>query len=301
MKKAICFVLICLMLFGMAACGKTENGESSVTSSENVSSDTASLESSATVSSEPMSESTSNSTEESNTLSEPEGSEESNDETSNSILYKPHSSLPSYTVTVVYKDEDTQTAETIIVTEQASGKEAQTITVDFYNERFTKEPAYAVDVTFDGYADLLIPNQEPAHGPWFHAFVWDVETNQLIFAPGFSELPNVALDTERKQILHHRLSDRITSYGISVYDSAKKDFIGIHSLCWDWSDDEITYFEESEWKNGKWKTVKEFTFSSDINFNQEYPRAKPYYEEGSVWELGSSKWKNLLIDDSKWS
>ena len=43
-----------------------------------------------------------------------------------------------------------------------SGKEVQKLDIQNENRRFTKEPVYLIDVTFDGYADLLIPFQRTA-------------------------------------------------------------------------------------------------------------------------------------------
>lgn len=291
MKKGICIALACFLLFGMVGCGEMDTDESSVA----LSSDAETTENSSSAdSSEILAENTSETSEESDEMSEITSAESEIGDRSDSILYHPNVSLPSYTVTIVYTDTDKQVAEQLVVTEQESGQEIQRMTLP-ENQRFTKEPAYAADVTFDGYADLLIPNQQPAYGSWFHAYVWDVETGKLIDAPGFSELSNVALDTDRKQILSHRLASRSTSYSISVFDPDKKEFVTQHSLYWDWSDDGVTYFKEFNEKN---EIVTEFSFCG-TTLDPETTDAKPYFEDGSVWELASSKWETLLMKDAE--
>lgn len=215
-------------------------------------------------------------------------------ERSASILYEPGASLPSYWATVAYTDTSKQIAEELIITEKESGKELQRIKLPD-NWRFTEEAAFALDVTFDGYVDLLLPNQRPSGAVWYHAFVWDAEAGELVYTPGFSELSNVALDAERKQILSHRTSSMITAYSISAFDADKKDFILQHSLYWDWSNDAATVFKEY---NEKDEIVNQFIFSG-TTLSPVSPNAKPYFEEGSVWELASSKWETLLLSPSE--
>lgn len=201
------------------------------------------------------------------------------------IAYQPNVSLPVYNVKIEYTDARKQTASRLILTEKESGREIQRITLP-ENERFTEKPAYAMDLTFDGYVDLIVPNRQPEGAVWYHAYVWDVQAGQLVYAPGFSKLSNVALDAEREQILSYRVANNVSTYTISVFDAEKQDFVMLHSLYWDWSDKWQTVFKEI---NEKGTVVNEFTFVGETLY-PENPDAKQYFEKGSVWELDSAKW-----------
>ncbi len=142
------------------------------------------------------------------------------------------------------------------------------------------------DVTFDGYIDLLLPNQQTASAVWYHAFVWGTETGGLVYAPGFSELSDVTLDTARKQVLSHRIQSGVESYAISVYDAEKRDFVPLRSLYRDFSGDGDTVFREFD-ENGK--VVRELYFSG-TDPDPESEDFASYFEEGSFWELNSEKW-----------
>ncbi|MCH5184303.1 MAG: M56 family metallopeptidase, partial [Oscillospiraceae bacterium] len=215
-------------------------------------------------------------------------------EWTDSILYAPGNAL-TYTVTVEYTDESKQTASRLLLKEWGSNREVQCLTLP-ENERFTLSPAYVADVTFDGYADLLLPNEQLAGAFRYHAFVWDAQAEQLVYAPGFSQLSNVALDAQAERILSHRIASMITSYSITVFDAEKQDFVTLHSLYLDWSDGVEPVCREFDERG---ELVKEFTAHfSGAELSPEDPNATPYFEEGSVWELGSAKWDALLLDSS---
>ena len=217
---------------------------------------------------------------------------------SESISFQINASSPEYKATLIYTDEGMCSAETLVISRKESGADIQTISLP-PNECFAPDPVYALDVTFDGNCDLLVPREHPASAVWFLCFVWDEETETFIYAPGFDSLSNFSLDYENQLILDNRTASMITSYGMSVYDEEAKDFVWQKSLYWEpvLEDESLeTYkFQESKHENGKDITVvEEIVPGKLLMVDKTHPTVAPYFEDGSLWDLDSEKWNFTL-------
>ena len=212
------------------------------------------------------------------------------------VVFRVNDALPEYRATVDY-NENFQMAETLIIYEKESGVQLQKIDLP-ENERFTNTPVYALDVTFDGNLDLLVPSQRPASAVYFQAYVWNEKESQFIYAPTFENLPNFARDTKNKLILSSRSASKITSYGMSYYDTTKNDFITKNSLYMEPTEDEqLLHFVEEEFKNGERKTIAEDTIAVDNPYipDETNPAISHYYEKDSFWDLDSDKWNSYFL------
>ena len=212
------------------------------------------------------------------------------------VVFRVNDALPEYRATVDY-NENFQMAETLIIYEKESGVQLQKIDLP-ENERFTNTPVYALDVTFDGNLDLLVPSQRPASAVYFQAYVWNEKESQFIYAPTFENLPNFARDTKNKLILSSRSASKITSYGMSYYDTTKNDFITKNSLYMEPTEDEqLLHFVEEEFKNGERKTIAEDTIAFDNPYipDETNPAISHYYEKDSFWDLDSDKWNSYFL------
>ena len=212
------------------------------------------------------------------------------------VAFRVNDALPEYRATVDY-NENFQMAETLIIYEKESGVQLQKIDLP-ENERFTNTPVYALDVTFDGNLDLLVPSQRPASAVYFQVYVWNEKESQFIYAPTFENLPNFARDTKNKLILSSRSASKITSYGMSYYDTTKNDFITKNSLYMEPTEDEqLLHFVEEEFKNGERKTIAEDTIAVDNPYipDETNPAISHYYEKDSFWDLDSDKWNSYFL------
>ena len=212
------------------------------------------------------------------------------------VVFRVNDALPEYRATVDY-NENFQMAETLIIYEKESGVQLQKIDLP-ENERFTNTPVYALDVTFDGNLDLLVPSQRPASAVYFQVYVWNEKESQFIYAPTFENLPNFARDTKNKLILSSRSASKITSYGMSYYDTTKNDFITKNSLYMEPTEDEqLLHFVEEEFKNGERKTIAEDTIAVDNPYipDETNPAISHYYEKDSFWDLDSDKWNSYFL------
>lgn len=201
--------------------------------------------------------------------------------------------LNGYKVQIEYSTPEKETALTVTLLNK-SGKEVQKLGIQNENQRFTKEPVYLIDVTFDGYADLLIPFQRTAAAQYFMTFIWNEEAARLIYAPTFETLSNVALDNSKNEILSSFSADETTSYSISVFDSSVKDFVLQKSLYYYPDGDNMVYKEE-ERHDGTMQTVSEFTVTNGDDPYSIDPTAAKYYDQNSDWQLSSAKWKKYIV------
>ncbi len=216
-------------------------------------------------------------------------------ENTETCSYIINSSLPEYSIKITYESEEKQIATSLSLFKENDGNEIQHIDLSD-NYRFTKSPIYVTDITFDGYADVVIPRERPASAQYFTAFVWDVDTNQLIYAPTFELLPNVALDTDEKVILSNRSGDKTTTYLISSFDNNLNDFKVCKSLCY-YLDGEKIVYEEQKLENGTMQKISEFTvpYSENDDCYAMDPELKNYYTDKSDWDFDSYKWNEYLI------
>ena len=232
---------------------------------------------------------------ESEDVSESEVTSE-NKNTIETITFRVNDSLPEYNATVTYNQENPRLADTLVISEKESRAQIQKIDLP-ENDCFTKEPLYVLDITFDGNLDILVPREQPASAVYFQAYIWNEKENQFIYAPTFENLPNIALDRENKLVLSSRTASKITSYGMSYYDTTEKDFIGKYSLYMEPTEDEqLLHFVEEEFKNGERKTIAEDTIAVDNPYipDETNPAISHYYEKGSLWDLNSEKWEAYI-------
>lgn len=207
-----------------------------------------------------------------------------------------------YTYTVTEQDGSNANAKILSIT-NASGKVIQTIRFAD-NEWFTQAPLYLIDANFDGYEDLIVPFQRPAHGGYFQAYIWDAAAKQYRHAPTFERISNVALDADSKMVLVRCTSDKITTHGMYRYDVKKQDFVVVRTLYWKPSDREGTMqVEESTYNtNGESETMREFTVPAvnTIDVDESDARMAPYFAKGSLWDLDNTKWDVPLISRSEY-
>jgi hypothetical protein len=208
-----------------------------------------------------------------------------------------------YTYAITEEENPVLEVKTLSITD-ATGKVIQTIRFAD-NEWFTQAPLYLIDANFDGYEDLIVPFQRPAHGGYFQAYIWDTATKQYRHAPAFERFANVALDADSKMVLVRCTSDKITTYGMYRYDVKKHDFVVVRTLYWEPAAEEGTMqVEESTYNtNGDSETVQEFTVPAvnTIDVDKNDARMVPYFADGSLWDLSNSKWDVPLISRSQYA
>ena len=99
-------------------------------------------------------------------------------------------------------DEDNLSAKSLVIIDLDTNKKIQKIALNRSEEVTTTDKnIYALDVNFDGYLDLLIPDMHPARAIFFSAYIYDSAQQKFVEAPSFKNIPNFALDTQNKQIL----------------------------------------------------------------------------------------------------
>ena len=207
--------------------------------------------------------------------------------------FKVNEFLPEYSVTVVYNNIDPQLAEALIITEKGTSKQIQKIELT-ENEFFSQNPVYAVDVTFDSNADLLVPYTNTASAVYFQAYVWQESERLFRCAPSFRNIPNFVIDRENELILSKHTASKITSYSVSSYDKDEKDFIVIRSVYWepDVEDAQMHFVEENYGENGETSIVNDFLMGKvgELDINKTDPKIAPYFKDDSLWDLDGARW-----------
>ena len=206
------------------------------------------------------------------------------------VTFRVNSAYPEYTAIANYSNE---APESVTITESASQKQIQTISLTG-NELFAPSVIYAVDITFDGNMDILIPYQNPASGVYFQAYVWRETEKQFVYAPQFENIANFILDRTNGRILSTRTASQITSYSVHYYNAEAKDFRSSHSLYWEPGTGNQIHFVEQQYKNGAMITVKDCLVESTsaTELNRSDPQIAEYFVSGSFWDLDNQKWKD---------
>jgi hypothetical protein len=231
-----------------------------------------------------------------------DGTKPNNGEQSDlAIAFRVNSSRPEYTAVVNFSNGNTGVVQSVTITDLAAKKDIQTISL-FGNELFAEKALYAVDVTFDGNLDILIPYQQPASAVYFQAYVWQESEGKFLYAPEFENLSNFIIDKGNNRILSTRTASQITSYAISYYDADVKDFRPSHSVWWEpaGSNDKI-HFVEQQYKDGTMVTVKDCLVEkiSGMDLNKSDHQIAEYFASNSFWDLDSQKWKNQFYKPSQ--
>lgn len=188
------------------------------------------------------------------------------------------------------------TAKNLKIYDDTTKELLQTIPLNRSEEVTTTDKnIYALDVNFDGYIDLLIPDMHPARAIFFNAYIYDSAQQKFIEAPSFKELPNPALDTKNRRILHSSSGDSMMSFGMDYYDDNTKDFVSIGSISISPKNDQY-HFVEYSYKDGKISVKNEFYVPLHEYYliPKQNPDVVPYYEDGGLWELDSDKWNKLV-------
>ena len=159
----------------------------------------------------------------------------------------------------------------------------------------TDRSIYATDLNFDGYPDILVPDMHPARAIFYNAYIYDTKQQKFIEAPSFKDLPNPALDTKNRRILHSSSGDSMMSFGMDYYDDNTKDFVSIGSISISPKNNQY-HFVEYSYKDGKRSVKNEFYVPLHEYYliPKQNPDVVPYYEDGGLWELDSDKWNKLV-------
>ncbi|MBE6811002.1 MAG: M56 family metallopeptidase [Ruminococcaceae bacterium] len=197
-----------------------------------------------------------------------------------------------YTAKVYFDTEDETNAQYFIVTNTKTGELINNLSIDHY-ENFTENAIYAIDITFDGNYDLIMPYHMDGTGDQsFSVYVWDVDEKQFV-KKSFWYMSNFSLDYKNKCILSHRKCATVFDYYIHRYDDMGKDFYLLSSLCC--VVDEMTGVVKVEERHGT-NTTKEFTtYCGDyLSLDSNDSNAAEYFKEGSYWDLNSDKWNRCI-------
>ena len=217
------------------------------------------------------------------------------------ITFQVNSSRPEYTAVVNYNIGNSGIAQSVTIWNPAAKKYIQTISLSG-NELFAEKVLYAVDVTFDGNLDILIPYQQPASAAYFQAYVWQESEGKFLYAPQFENLPNFVIDQTNGRILSTRTASQITSYGISYYDAEAKDFRPSHSIYWEPdAGGSKMHFVEQQYKNSTAVTVKDCLVekTGNMDVNKSDPQIAEYFASNSFWDLDNQRWKNQFYKPSQ--
>ncbi len=211
------------------------------------------------------------------------------------VVFKASNAVFENLKITVALDFEKETATDLTVFDAKTNKKIQGIKLN-ENSIFSNRIIYIEDINFDGEDDLIIPYQRTAAAAYYTAYVWDTATKQFVYTPTFENLPNVALNKNKKEILSHKSADKTTSYSISIFDPHIKDFIVQKSLYYYPVGEEKMVYKEELFKNGIEQTVAEFT--KPIKSSDYYSMDSEiynYYSNHSEWDLDSPKWENFLI------
>lgn len=210
--------------------------------------------------------------------------------------------LHTYTV---YKNEDSlQSGKTLTILSKASGELVQTISLT-ENEWFTKKPIYLIDVSFDGYLDIIVPYSLSASAAYFQAYIWDDSQNKYEYAPDYQNIPNVAIDADNNLLLSHRTADKITSYSMYGYSADKNDVIATRSIYWEPQvDSNLMLVKEFSYNiDGTSELLREFNVpcTDSITIDKTDGQISSYFSSDSIWNFDGEKWNNLVIPVSEYN
>ena len=161
---------------------------------------------------------------------------------------------------------------------------------------FEEEPIYMVNMTFDGFLDVAVYDQESARGKNFAILRWDTKNEQLVLMP--TTLQNPVVDTQESIIRTSMAGDQIVSHSIWSYDEDATDFVRTHSLYFH-RDEQSTGDDDSMklvvTENGQTKTL--CVRGEPYALDKTDPQVAPYYDLNSVWKLGYTVWDNYIYKD----
>jgi len=152
----------------------------------------------------------------------------------------------------------------------------------------SQEFLYFMDVTFDGYTDMLIPTSYSARYRAFMVYRWDAAQEQFVRVPTLLLEP--AVDAKAKVIRTYTAGSQVASYSVNEYDEASGDFVCHHSLYFEpvdtLADNSMMRLVVEENGQKQEFTVAGEAYQLDVNDKT----VAPYYADGSFWDLDSDKW-----------
>lgn len=214
---------------------------------------------------------------------------------------------PTYTAAIIYCEDGNGFKRALAIYDE---NDVMFQYVGFEDvESFEKVPL-AMDLNFDGYTDILIPYQQSyPTGTYYQAFIWDAEYNKYSHAPSFINYPRFSLDYENKYILTCRDADMTVSRGMHKFDEEAGDFVNIGSLYFEYNRIDETFYYCEYKDNEKVNEISGIEGGYFYDFeNCGIEEITEKFEEGSFWDLKSSKWRSndysyyinhITLDDDK--
>lgn len=209
------------------------------------------------------------------------------------FLYRPKEAEAPYTCAVYWHERESAgfgCVDKVTLLEQKTGKVVQSLQVEENEIALRKqELVYFMDVTFDGYADLLIPSSYGARYRALMVYRWDAAEKRLVRVP--TVLLEPAIDKQEKVIRSYTAGSMISSYSVLEYDEGKQDFVCTRSLYYepvdDWRDERGLRLVVKENGQVSEQTVRGYAYEPDLTDE----RVAPYFADGSLWDLDSDKWE----------
>ena len=206
------------------------------------------------------------------------------------FAFSPQNAGVSYSCTVLWHSDNQVFGHTEkVVVRDATQKEVQTIFPE-ENEMLlsSQDLLYFMDVTFDGYTDMLIPTSYSARYRAFMVYRWDNGQEQFVRVPTLLLEP--AVDEKAKVIRTYTAGSQIASYSVHVYDAEVGDYVCQSSLYFEpldhLSEDSLMRLVVEEEGKEREFTVAGEAYRLDVNDKV----VAPYYADGSYWDLDSDKW-----------
>ncbi|MBQ8751745.1 MAG: hypothetical protein IJZ13_01425, partial [Clostridia bacterium] len=234
------------------------------------------------------------------TTAAPAKQPEESDLPPNTVAFAVQEEGDAYLCEAVYDETTPQLALRLILKEADSENTVQTIELPV-NECFTTKPVYAIDVTFDGYKDLLVPQQRPAGYAAFLAYRYDPDQKQFVELPDFENVYNPIVRADDQQILsNHSVSQVDTEpnsyYKKYTYDSESGTYLGSYSLhIIATAEGQLQYSEYRLDENRASELVNQVVVSIDAQKTD--AKTAPYYEDGSFWDLDGAMWRSSFWEE----
>jgi len=191
------------------------------------------------------------------------------------------------------------TVTQVVITVADTGSVIQTIIPPDGNFNDLKSSIYFIDVTFDGYIDLLVPILDSAYWLWFDAYIWDTTSGQFIEAPSFQNVWNPAIDESNQRIFTKVGGDK--SFSWSIWTFTDGQFVRENSI----------YFHDDPSGQSYVKVIETQCSGADseeIIVHEYYVKGPVYFDEpelahycipGSFWDLDSPRWNSPFWSEIK--
>lgn len=215
-----------------------------------------------------------------------------------SELTTPHNTtLVSQNHSFHFTDPDSSGNRTLFVNDSSTTQLIQTIPF-FSHEWFSEYPLYWMDISFDGNNDIIVPYYRTAAKLYYKAYVWNKERGQYLYAPGFENIPNFALQEERKALLSYTVANNITVYSMYRFSEEKQDFVCWQTLYWEPAERAGSLcVTQLQYTDGVEKQVSRFLAAASDGFSEmdrTDPNILPYFQENSIWDLDNTWWQHPL-------